>query len=105
MYNIINFQNIQINVIDVDTKKLIQEDFTVLLYPIDANYATTSNRVIHRTIKGENDTLCNVPVCDNFMNISFDSAPGFHERGYEIVDDSNYIQFEYVEEIGAFMAP
>jgi len=60
----INYQNVNVNILDADTREVIQHDFQVYIYPIDGGH--------YRTIRGGCDTLSNLPVKEtSFVNFGF----------------------------------
>ncbi|MBD8347015.1 hypothetical protein [Dysgonomonas sp. HGC4] len=83
----VNFQNVLFNVRDADTFEIIDEDFTVMLYPIDES--------TYRTIKCGTSILSNIPVKDGFVTIVFPNEGQVSALRYDPGSlTGNYIVFE-----------
>ncbi|MDU1906269.1 MAG: hypothetical protein E6772_15985 [Dysgonomonas sp.] len=89
-------QNINVNIIDVDTQKVISKDFTLYMESYSANFL----------IRGGRDMICGF-TNSNYGGTPFTvSLPQMHEYGYEwATPDANIVQREYDPYQGGDLLP
>jgi hypothetical protein len=80
------YQDITVNVLDIDTKKVICEDFVIRLYPVDGSLL---NDVPNRLIKHGSAKLTNVPINSSggFISVIFDHDQ-LRSYGYQEVESA-----------------
>jgi len=91
-----NYQNVNVNIIDVDTQKVILKDFTLYFQSNSLNYL----------IRGGSDMVCAFPTWSSGDEPTTVQLLQMEEYGYEWAsEDANMIKREYNSYQGGTLLP
>lgn len=92
------YQNVEINILDADTRELIQYDFAIMPYPVSGSPFVNGISGLYWIVRGGHDTIT-LPIREHKTFVSFyiegkcQESPSFQALGYEpnfvAVDNDN----------------